>query len=213
MVGGRESILLSARCVASSTCRDHQHAVARHAGSAPRLASHRQLAVLYAEGHLLFARQDTLYAQPFDPERAGHREPDGDPDGSSGFDVGCAAFWSSETARWSIARCGGPGPYLGGWVRRSISWGPVGAHRNPALSTAAHGWPWKRRTECHKISIVEAGGALSRFAVDREQRSTRLVARRQPHRVRLIAKGHLVCGRGERRRRGRNCCWARSTTT
>jgi Tol biopolymer transport system component len=133
--------------------------------------------VLYSNSHLLFARQGTLLAQPFD---AGRATTTGEPTivaGQVAIDstIGAAAFSTSETGVL-VYRTGAPGSQTQlTWVDRSGKEigkvGPVGAYRNPVLSrngtrVALEALDFENRTQ--DLYILElAGGNLSRFTFDR----------------------------------------------
>jgi Tol biopolymer transport system component len=106
---------------------------------AKRLLSSESQA-FYADGHLLFARQGVLLAQPYDVGTATLR---GDPTAiAEGLAVdsilGAPAFSSSETGVLMFRTGAGSSPTQLTWVDRSGNEtgkiGPVGRYRNPVLS-------------------------------------------------------------------------------
>ena len=143
---------------------------------ATRLLSSESQA-FYADGHLLFARQGALLAQPYDVSRATLA---GDPTAIAerlAVDsiLGALAFSSSETGVLVYRTGAGSSQTQLTWVDRSGKEigkiGPVGRYRNPVLSgdgtrIALEASDTENRTQ--DLWILElARGALSQFTVDR----------------------------------------------
>jgi Tol biopolymer transport system component len=135
--------------------------------------------VLYADGYLLFARQGTLLAQPFDASSATLT---GDPiaiaeevavDSTLGAPI--AAFSSSENGVLVYRTDGASAQTQLTWIDRSGSEigkvGPVGSFRNPVLSgdgTRVALEASDANTRTQDLYILElARGTLSRFTFDR----------------------------------------------
>ena len=131
----------------------------------------------YADGHLLFARQGALLAQPYDVSRATLA---GDPTAIAerlAVDpiLGAPAFSSSETGVLVYRTGAGSSQTQLTWVDRSGKEigkiGPVGRYRNPVLSgdgtrIALEASDTENRTQ--DLWILELPhGAPSRFTVDR----------------------------------------------
>ncbi len=133
--------------------------------------------VLYADGHLLFARQGTLLARPFDASRATLA---GEPMAVAEqvaieTTLGAAAFSSSETGVLVYRTGAASSQTQLTWVDRSGNEigkvGPAGSYRNPVLSgngtrVALEASDSENRTQ--DLYILElARGTLSRFTFDR----------------------------------------------
>ena len=169
---------------------------------AKRLLSSESQA-FYADGHLLFARQGALLAQPYDVSRATLA---GDPTAIAerlAVDpiLGAPAFSSSETGVLVYRTGAGSSQTQLTWVDRSGKEigkiGPVGALSQSRVigRRNAHRVGSVGYRESHARSVDSGAAARRALAVHRRSRQRhlpRLVARRQPHRVWLrSAGGHL----------------------
>ena len=139
----------------SSTCRGRRTRCGsgRWIRARPRASSVRNSQVLYADGHLLFARQGTLLARPFDASTGDAR---GRSDGGcrTGWRstrlLGAPAFSSSETGVLVYRTGAASSQTQLTWVDRSGheigKVGPVGSYRNPDVIGRRNARRvWKRR--------------------------------------------------------------------